>query len=89
MILFPPFSSQRPLKVVDKLKDGQARLRKSKLSPNFFKESPLKENYVYPFSLQVCSRADFMPKFFIRAATIEDSDDVVPLLRKNNVWKDY
>ncbi|KAJ3321607.1 hypothetical protein HDV06_004022 [Boothiomyces sp. JEL0866] len=87
LILFPPFSSTRPpaKKNVDKL--GHARIQKHKLSSHFFTEFPATNSCNFPYSLHGCQRKDFCPPFQIRKSTVEDCDDVVPILLKNNLME--
>ncbi|KAJ3314054.1 hypothetical protein HDV04_001085 [Boothiomyces sp. JEL0838] len=87
LILFPPFSSNRPpqKKNVDKL--GHSRIQKHKLSTHFFTEFPASNSCTFPYSLHGCQRKDFCPSFQIRKSTVEDCDDVVPILVKNNLME--
>ena len=83
LILFPPFSSVRP-KPNTKNQSGKA-FHKTKVSTSFFIECPVVPGCEYPYSLQICSRQEFLPEFVVRKARIEDCDGLIPLLQKNHI----
>lgn len=84
LIMFPPFSSPRPIRQVkDKL--SAVRLKKSKLSNSFLTMCQAYSHCVMPFTLNMCQRKEFYPIFDIRRAKVEDCDDLIPILRNNKV----
>ncbi|KAI8904485.1 hypothetical protein EDD86DRAFT_271972 [Gorgonomyces haynaldii] len=82
LILFPPFSSSRP----QKQESLKAHLKRPMYADSlkFFSEVTLL-NQSLSWSLQICSRQEFMPPFSIRKARVEDCDDLVPLFEKNHL----
>ena len=89
LILFPPFSSTRPITKNDDKKLGHARLKKSKLSTYFFTACPSYSHCTLPYNLYVCQRKEFYPEFEVRRAKVEDCDDLIPILKRNKVETDY
>jgi hypothetical protein len=91
LILFPPFSSQRPqAKTTEAIGTVKAsRFSQSKTSIQFFAEYPAATHCTFPFSLQLCQREDFMAPLDIRLARVEDCDDLMPILRKHNILDEH
>jgi hypothetical protein len=91
LILFPPFSSQRPqVKANEAIGTVKAsRFNQSKTSLNFFAEYPAATHCTFPFSLQLCQREDFMAPLQIRLAKVEDCDDLMPILKKHNILENH
>ncbi|KAI8895920.1 hypothetical protein BC833DRAFT_599595 [Globomyces pollinis-pini] len=86
LILFPPLSSNRPILPLDeKTKLSRCRLKKTKISSNFFTECIASTQCTYPFSLHACHRKEFCPSFDVRLARVEDCDDLVPILKRNHL----
>ena len=97
LILFPPLSSQRlppaqkaaaapsvnsPKK--QSIHDAKRKARNLRTTTKFFAEKQL-INQSAPYSLQMCSRREFMPLFVVRPASIEDCDDLIPIFKENNL----
>ncbi|KAK5670871.1 hypothetical protein QVD99_002641 [Batrachochytrium dendrobatidis] len=53
----------------------------------YFTEIPILSSNV-AFSLHVCHRQELLPTFRVRKARVEDCDDLIPMLRKQNLLKE-
>lgn len=62
-------------------KRGKRHLRKG---IKYFTEEKLVRRGV-PFTLSIASRRDFVPSFKIRKSRVEDCDDLMPMLKRQNV----
>ncbi|KAH6563849.1 hypothetical protein BASA83_008099 [Batrachochytrium salamandrivorans] len=93
LILFPPFSSQWCESACSIKDDADADSQAAPRHPSnlkkdtqYFTEVPV-INSSTPFSLLISHRHDLVPAFHVRAARVEDCDDLVPILQQHNLFK--
>lgn len=80
----PKPSHHRPLPKKGKFKKFSERKSQKDQDDFYFKLVP-KVSEFKGYSMYLCSRKDVLPHFKVRKARVEDTDDLVPMLRKQKV----
>ncbi|KAI8813635.1 hypothetical protein BJ742DRAFT_704764 [Cladochytrium replicatum] len=66
---------------------GRFRSKKPQEQGKYFIEAPAKGSDC-PFVLEVCPRKELIPPLKIRKARVEDCDDLLPMLKRQNMLQD-